>query len=127
MSTSSTGSTTAGPGSEYVGEAPHADHEAHQHQHPTDATYIKVALILAVLTALEVGTYFINDASTTLLVAVLFPMMIVKFAAVCLWFMHLRFDNPIFKRVFVFGLLLAVVVYLIVLTAMDFWSSSYGS
>ena len=26
--------------------------------------------------------------------------------------MHLRFDNPIFKRVFMFGLLLAVAVYL---------------
>jgi hypothetical protein len=46
---------------------------------------------------------------------------------VCLWFMHLRFDNPIFKRVFVFGLSLAVVVYCILLSAMNFWSSSYGS
>ena len=40
--------------------------------------------------------------------------------------MHLKFDNPIFKRIFVFGLMLAVVVYLIVLTVMDFWSSGYG-
>ena len=127
MSTSSTSSPTAGSGSEYAGESPHADHEAHQHTHPTDATYIKVALVLAVLTAFEVGTYFIQDASTTMLVALLFPMMIIKFSVVCLWFMHLRFDNPIFKRVFVFGLMLAVVVYCIMLAAMNFWSSSYGS
>jgi cytochrome c oxidase subunit 4 len=126
MSTSSTGSQTAGTGSEYPGEAPHADHEAHQHTHPTDATYIKVAIFLAVLTAFEVGTYFIQDASTTLLVVVLFPLMVFKFAVVCLWFMHLRFDNPLFKRVFVFGLLLAVAVYIIVLTSMQFWSSSFG-
>jgi hypothetical protein len=53
--------------------------------------------------------------------------MIAKFAIVCGWFMHLRYDNPIFKRVFVFGLLLAVTVYLIVLTTMEFWSSSYGT
>jgi hypothetical protein len=60
---------------EYAGEAPHADHEAHQHQHPTDATYVKLAIFLAVLTAAEVATYFIQDPSTSLLVAVLFPMM----------------------------------------------------
>jgi cytochrome c oxidase subunit IV len=120
-------STSTGTGSEYVGEAPHADHETHQHTHPSDATYIKVALILAVMTAVEVGTYFVKDLSTTALVALLFPLMIAKFAVVCLWFMHLRFDNPIFKRVFVFGLSLAVVVYCIALSAMNFWSSSYGS
>ena len=120
-------STSAGTGSEYVGETPHADHEAHQHTHPSDATYIKVALVLAVLTAFEVGTYFVEDLSTAALVAFLFPLMILKFGTVCLWFMHLRFDNPIFRRVFVFGLILAVTVYCIALSAMNFWSSSYGS
>jgi cytochrome c oxidase subunit IV len=120
-------STSTGTGSEYAGEAPHADHEAHQHTHPSDRSYIMVAVILAAITALEVGTYFLEDASTTLLVVTLFPMMIAKFAIVCGWFMHLRFDNPIFKRVFVFGLVLAVTVYLIALSAMNFWSDSYGS
>ena len=72
MSTSSTGSATAGAGSEYAGEAPtHADHEAHQHTHPSDRNYYVVALILAVLTAVEVGTYFVEDLSTTALVAFL--------------------------------------------------------
>jgi cytochrome c oxidase subunit 4 len=127
MSTSSTESDTAGRGSEYVGEMAHPDHEAHQHTHPSDRNYIVVALILGAITALEVGTYFIEDASTTLLVATLFPMMIAKFAIVCGWFMHLKYDNPIFRRVFVFGLLLAVVVYCIALSAMNFWSDSYGT
>jgi cytochrome c oxidase subunit IV len=118
---------TTGTGSEYVGEAPHADHEAHQHTHPSDRNYYVVAIILAVITAAEVSTYFMEDASTTLLVVTLIPMMIAKFAIVCGWFMHLRYDNPIFKRVFVFGLLLAVTVYLIVLATMEFWSSGYGT
>ncbi len=114
---------------EYAGEAPQAgaDHEAHQHTHPSDRSYVIVALILAAITALEVGTYFIEDASTTLLVASLFPMMIAKFAIVCGWFMHLRYDNPLFKRVFVGGLVLAVFVYTIVLTTMEFWDSGYGT
>jgi hypothetical protein len=41
--------------------------------------------------------------------------------------MHLRFDNPLFRRVFVFGLVLAVTVYIIAMTAMEFWDSGYGS
>jgi cytochrome c oxidase subunit 4 len=103
-----------------------SDHEAGQHAHPSDRSYLVVALILAVITAAEVGTYFMEDPSTTLLVALLFPMMVAKFAIVCGWFMHLRFDNPIFRRVFVFGLLLAVSVYIVALTAMQFWDSGYA-
>jgi cytochrome c oxidase subunit 4 len=100
--------------------------EAHGHQHPTDRQYVIVALILGVITALEVGTYFIEDASTTLLVATLIPMMIVKFAIVCSYFMHLKYDNPLFRRVFVFGLVLAVIVYVgVMMTAFEFWSADY--
>ena len=112
---------------EHKGTPLEPHHESHQHEHPSDRNYFVVAAILGVITALEVGSYFIDGASTTLLVATLFPMMIAKFAIVCGWFMHLRFDNPIFKRVFVFGLVLAVTVYLIALSAMNFWSDSYGS
>ena len=103
-----------------------ADHEAHQHAHPSDAKYIKVAVFLAVLTALEVATYFVSDPSTTFLVATLFPMMFVKFAVVAGVFMHLQFDNPLLRRVFLFGLVLAVAVFVVVLTSMEFWSSSFG-
>jgi hypothetical protein len=52
-------------------------------------------------------------------------MMIAKFAIVCGWFMHLRYDNPLFRRVFVFGLVLAVTVYIIVLLVMQYFSSAY--
>ena len=101
---------------------PHDDVE-HAHEHPSDLKYVKIALLLGAITALEVGTYFIEDASTTFLVASLFPMMIAKFAIVTGYFMHLKYDNPLFKRVFVFGLVLAVVVFLIALVSMQyFWS-----
>jgi cytochrome c oxidase subunit 4 len=105
------------------------DHlEAHGHQHPTDRNYVIIAVILGVITAFEVGTYFLDNPSTTFLVASLFPMMIAKFAIVCGYFMHLRFDNPLFRRVFVFGLVLAVVIYVgIMLTAMEFWSAAFTS
>jgi cytochrome c oxidase subunit 4 len=101
-------------------------HEAHQHAHPSDRSYFIVAIILAVITAVEVSSYFLEDPSTGLLVALLIPMMIAKFAIVCGWFMHLRYDNPLFRRVFVFGLVLAVTVYIIAMSAMQFWASDYG-
>ena len=37
--------------------------------------------------------------------------------------MHLRFDNPLFDRVFVSGLVLAVVVYIVMLTTFEFWQA----
>ena len=111
---------------EHKGTPLEPHHEARQKEHPSDWTYIKVALFLGALTALEVSTYFWEDPSTTVLVATLFPMMIIKFGVVVAYFMHLRYDNPLFRRVFVFGLMLAVVVYLVAMTAMQFWSDDYA-
>ena len=62
---------------------------------------------------------------TTLLVAILFPMMIVKFVVVTGYFMHLKYDNPLFRRVFFFGLLLAVAVFIAALSAFEFWDDDF--
>ena len=104
----------------------HHDAAEHVHEHPTDLQYVKIALLLGVLTALEVGTYFWEDLfgsvpSTTALILTLFPMMIAKFAIVAGYFMHLKFDSPLFTRMFVAGLSFAVVVYAVMLTAFRFW------
>jgi cytochrome c oxidase subunit 4 len=106
----------------HPGSAPEPHHQVHEHDHPSDRKYVVVAVILAVITALEVSTYFWEDASTTVLVLTLFPMMIIKFGVVCAYFMHLKFDNPLFRRVFVFGLVLAVTVYTAALSAMEFFA-----
>ncbi len=102
----------------------HVDEEL-EHEHPSDWLYVKVALFLAALTALEVGTYFLDDPSTGLLVAVLFPMMIIKFTTVIFYFMHLKYDNPLFKRVFLFGLGLALIVFTIALFSFEYYSDDY--
>jgi cytochrome c oxidase subunit 4 len=104
--------------------------DEHAHDHPTDASYVKIAVILGVITAAEVGTYFWEDLfwkvpSTTALILTLFPMMIAKFAIVCGYFMHLKFDNKIFRRVFVFGLVLATAVYFIMFFSMEYLSDDY--
>ncbi len=112
--------------SETVAEtvAPEAsDHDAGEHEHPSDWDYIKIALILAVITAVEVFTYFesVLDWGDALIPS-LMVMMVIKFWLVATWFMHLKFDNPIFGRLFVAGLVLATGVYVITLAVFEFWA-----
>lgn len=103
------------------------DHEASQHEaehaHPSDWQYIKIALLLAVLTALEVFTYFesVHNLSDAVLYVVLTVLMVLKFIYVVAWFMHLKFDSMIFRRVFQVGIVMALAVYLIMLTAFEIW------
>ena len=89
--------------------------------HPSDLKYIKVAIILGILTALEVATYFWESAEASTLAIVLVPLMVVKFAIVAGYFMHLKFDSPLFTRMFGAGLAFAVVVYAVMLTTFKFW------
>lgn len=92
-----------------------------EHDHPTDARYIRVAIILGVVTALEVATYFFNIPGAVLIPALL-AMMVFKFFYVAAWFMHLRFDSPMFTKFFVAGLALATLVYGVLLTVFEFWT-----
>ena len=96
----------------------HADHD--EHMHPSDWKYVQIAIILAVLTAAEVATYYIDTGP--LEIPILITIMIVKFALVLMWFMHLKFDSPLFTKTFVAGLSMAVVVYVAVLSMFEFWS-----
>ncbi len=93
--------------------------EATEHAHPGDAKYVQIALILAALTALEVSTYFVDFGSLN--VPTLIVLMVIKFAMVALWFMHLRFDSRLFRRVFVFGIGLAVTVYIAALSTFQYF------
>lgn len=81
--------------------------------HPGPREYIKVAVILAIVTALEVGLYYL-DLPNGPLIGLLLLFSGLKFALVVLWFMHLRFDSPVLKRLFFTGLILAGTVYAIV-------------
>ena len=87
----------------------------HAHAHPTEWEYVKVAIVLAAITLAEVLIYYVESLGN-LLNYILIVMSLVKFAIVVLWFMHLRFDSRLFRRLFVTGLVLALFVYTIVLT-----------
>jgi cytochrome c oxidase subunit 4 len=83
--------------------------------HPGPRQYVVIALILAVVTAMEVALFYIEFLSNAAVVTALLMLMTIKFSLVVLWFMHLRFDSPVFKRMFVAGVVLALSVFLIVL------------
>jgi cytochrome c oxidase subunit 4 len=82
--------------------------------HPGPRQYVMVAIWLALATAIEVAWYYI-DVPHALFASLLLALAFVKFSLVVLWFMHLRFDSPIFRRLFVTGIVLAITVYVIVL------------
>ena len=85
--------------------------EAHS-GHPGDAQYILIAVGLAVLTAIEVGLYYLKASTVTNVVLLL--LMALKFSIVAGYFMHLKFDSPVLRRLFVGGLVLASFIYIIV-------------
>jgi cytochrome c oxidase subunit IV len=93
----------------------HADADV-DHGHPSVGQYVEIGIILAVLTAIEVALYYAGQAgmpSVATIPAILF-LTVMKFVLVVLWFMHLRFDHRLLRRVFVGGILLAAAVYGIV-------------
>ena len=84
-------------------------------EHPGPRQYVVVAIFLAVVTAAEVALFYMDFIPQGVNVAALIILMIVKFATVALWFMHLRFDSRIYRRLFVTGIILAISVFAIVL------------
>ena len=110
----------------------HDDHGDEHHDHPSDRSYVGIAIFLAVLTAVEVLLFVIEDQIAEALGVgsvkiALVVLMIVKFWIVGAYFMHLKFDNNVLTKLFVSGLLLAVAVYFIMLSAFEFnfWNDGF--
>ena len=80
----------------------HAMQESHaaEQPHPTAGTYIRVAVILTVLTVLEVGVFYVPEFHPVL-APVLLTLSAVKFAIVVMFYMHLKMDSRFFA--FLFG------------------------
>jgi cytochrome c oxidase subunit 4 len=98
------------------------DSADHSHEHPGERTYINVAIILSIVTAVEVAIYYI-EGLRDFLVPMLIVLSVAKFAAVIGYFMHLKFDNRLFRWMFLAGLLLTASVVLALLAM--FWTHGY--
>ena len=95
--------------------------EAVHSGHPTPLTYFKVAMTLSVMTAIEVGVFYIEDLGKGI-IPVLAVLSIAKFALVAMFYMHLRYESRLFSTFFVAGLVLAVSVVFAVLALFRFFS-----
>lgn len=77
--------------------------------HPGPATYVQVAVILAVITAIEVATFYVQGLGPVL-IPLLLVLSATKFVLVVGFYMHLRFDSRLFTGFFVSGLLVASIL-----------------
>ena len=82
-----------------------ADAHAVEIQHPGPKTYAKVAFILCAITLLEFGAFY-TDALKPVLVPLLVVMSVIKFVLVAMFYMHLKFDHPVFRKILLVGVLL---------------------
>jgi cytochrome c oxidase subunit 4 len=83
--------------------------------HATVKTYINVAIVLAIITAVEVATLYIPGIPNSLLVIGLLAMSALKFYLVVGYFMHLKFDHQIMRALFVGPLIIAIAIILAVM------------
>ena len=84
-------------------------------EHATVGTYIRVALVLTGVTALEVGVIYVRQLAP-IVVPLLLAMSAAKFALVVLFYMHLRYDSRVLTFLFVAPLVLATLLAIAVMT-----------
>jgi cytochrome c oxidase subunit IV len=87
------------------------EHHTQDHAHPGVRKYIQIAIILAIVTSIEVAVYYIPPLEPVL-VPVLLALSALKFWYVVAYYMHLKFDHRLFTWFFVFGLAIAGAVIL---------------
>ena len=113
---------TKTPAADETGHDEHGEHPGH----PTEGQYWKIFFILFAVTAVEVVLYYWSIPGVNLNNAVLGILALAKFAVVVGYFMHLKFDNRLLRRLFVTGMLLAVAVYVAYLLTMGVFIAPVG-
>ena len=94
--------------------------------HPGPSEYVKIAIVLVVITAVEVAVVYTPARATMgLIVPILLLLSALKFSLVALWYMHLKFDSRLFSSLFVGGIALTSAL-LVALLAMSGGQSGGG-
>jgi cytochrome c oxidase subunit 4 len=83
--------------------------------HATVATYLRVAVVLAIITAVEITALYVPGLPTGALVTGLIVFSILKFGLVVAFFMHLRYDSKVLTALFVGPLMLACAIILVLM------------
>ncbi len=105
-------------------------HAHAEHAHPTPGLYLRIAVILFVLTALEVLTFEagrgglgvgLRPIFEPITVVLLLVMSAAKFALVAMFYMHLKQDPKLLANLFVFPLLIAAGVIGGLIVLFQYW------
>ena len=99
-----------------------AEHDPNQgeHAHPGAKEYLAIAVVLTVITAVEVAVFYV-PAMKPVLVPVLLVLSAVKFFLVALFYMHLKFDSRLFSWLFVTPMLVMAVIVIMLLRLFGHW------
>ena len=81
----------------------------HEGSHPTPAKYAGIALVLLLITIVEVWALYIEQLKSVL-VPFLLVLSITKFIMVVMFYMHLKFDNRLFTWMFASCMTLAICI-----------------
>ena len=84
-------------------------------EHPTPKRYVQIAIVLGILTAIEISLYYTEDIVGVFTDPILIILAVGKFIIVVGWFMHLRFENKMVNRFFAGGMILALFLFAIVM------------
>lgn len=88
-----------------------AEHAHAETAHASRGTYWMVALVLGIVTLLEVAVFYI-PVLHAVIVPILLVLSALKFVLVAAFFMHLKYDRPVLTLVFACGITVAVFIIL---------------
>lgn len=107
------------------------DAHAHdEHGHPTPGLYAKVAVVLFLLTFLEVlafevagghALHSLQSLVAPVVVLILLVLSAAKFALVAMFYMHLKQDPRLLSNLFVFPIMIAAVIIISLVILLSYW------
>jgi len=101
------------------------ENSAVEQAHASTRTYLIVAAVLGIITAVEVMIFYI-EALRPVLVPLLLTLSAAKFTLVVSFFMHLKYDSKIFRGLFVGPLAVAILIILAMLALFGVLSGGGG-
>ena len=91
-----------------------------ENPHPGAKEYLGIAVLLTVITAVEVAVFYIPTMKP-MLVPTLLTLSALKFALVAIFYMHLKFDARLFSWLFVVPMILVALIILMLLRLFGHW------
>lgn len=91
-----------------------------EHSHPGAKEYLGIAVVLTVITAIEVAIFYM-PAMKPMLVPSLLILSALKFSLVAMFYMHLKFDHRLFSWLFVIPMCVIALIIIALLRLFGHW------